>query len=685
MADITIEQVREKFPQYKDLSDEQLAQGLHKKYYADMPFEDFAKKIGYSAVKGRSEVVPEYPKINPLTRKPKAMTESESQAASTGAYQGMAGSLAGGALTDVLNIPSGLFNIGARLAEKYAGKPEGSSLRAPTLPSSADISSYLFGPATGAQQRGREFGGVLGSFALGSTVPKLVGSIVSGGSKLVSTALGRPLRAAEETLISKVQSLGESRINELSAEEKATLSNLASEQAAAEQKLASETERKAVAEKAGEKAKGAEERAVLGLKGTRVGEEFGERAILPMTKQKLGEDVRSLVTNFVDSIKSIRKTKADQEFAKAFSSAAEKEFAGVPFISNKKMSDLKKFLDDRLEQTTDESIARNLKRIRSALFEGRIEGDKVVAAPSFKSAEDIRRLLGDAVSGVTAEGYEAIGQNLARDIYGKLSDAMKDFSPGFDKYLARYKDLSQTIEGAGTKLGKAVIGEEKTAPGFYNVSADKLVDRVFSSPESIRTFTEAVGGNRQPVEALAERYLSNQLATKSTEEARKFLTSDKTRAILEELGPEFRSRIETRYFTKATEQSRIAEAAKGVVSESEKAIDDLTKQIKDITKTVETTKENLSALQSKVNTGLERIRLAVSDSDRVQNATALLSDLKSTMPPEIYAEAENLVTKVKEAADRRSQANKFLLKGAGLVGVGGLASYFGLPKVIGGQ
>jgi hypothetical protein len=49
MADMTIQDVRQKFPQYSDLSDEKLAQGIHKKYYPDMPFEDFSKKIGYSA------------------------------------------------------------------------------------------------------------------------------------------------------------------------------------------------------------------------------------------------------------------------------------------------------------------------------------------------------------------------------------------------------------------------------------------------------------------------------------------------------------------------------------------------------------------------------------------------------------------------------------------------------------
>lgn len=41
-----IAEVRAKFPQYNDMSDADLAQALHKKYYADIPFDQFAGKIG---------------------------------------------------------------------------------------------------------------------------------------------------------------------------------------------------------------------------------------------------------------------------------------------------------------------------------------------------------------------------------------------------------------------------------------------------------------------------------------------------------------------------------------------------------------------------------------------------------------------------------------------------------------
>jgi hypothetical protein len=47
MADLTISDVRAKYPQYDNLSDQQLAESLHKKFYSDLPFEEFSKKIGY--------------------------------------------------------------------------------------------------------------------------------------------------------------------------------------------------------------------------------------------------------------------------------------------------------------------------------------------------------------------------------------------------------------------------------------------------------------------------------------------------------------------------------------------------------------------------------------------------------------------------------------------------------------
>lgn len=68
----TIAEIREKYPQYSDLSDEQLAKGLHQKFYSDLPFEDFAGKIGFASeasyivdgkVVKKSEIAPNDPRF----------------------------------------------------------------------------------------------------------------------------------------------------------------------------------------------------------------------------------------------------------------------------------------------------------------------------------------------------------------------------------------------------------------------------------------------------------------------------------------------------------------------------------------------------------------------------------------------------------------------------------------------
>lgn len=46
-APVTLDTIRQKYPQYKDVDDETLARGLHEKFYSQLPFNDFAAKVGY--------------------------------------------------------------------------------------------------------------------------------------------------------------------------------------------------------------------------------------------------------------------------------------------------------------------------------------------------------------------------------------------------------------------------------------------------------------------------------------------------------------------------------------------------------------------------------------------------------------------------------------------------------------
>lgn len=57
-----IKEIRQKYPQYDDLSDQQLADGLHKKYYSDLPKDDFYKRINLGTTAPATTTKKEEPK-----------------------------------------------------------------------------------------------------------------------------------------------------------------------------------------------------------------------------------------------------------------------------------------------------------------------------------------------------------------------------------------------------------------------------------------------------------------------------------------------------------------------------------------------------------------------------------------------------------------------------------------------
>lgn len=60
---ITLSSIREKFPMYSKVSDEQLIIGLHKKYYSDIPFKQFNENIVYDNAPDPTEGMSNFDKV----------------------------------------------------------------------------------------------------------------------------------------------------------------------------------------------------------------------------------------------------------------------------------------------------------------------------------------------------------------------------------------------------------------------------------------------------------------------------------------------------------------------------------------------------------------------------------------------------------------------------------------------
>jgi len=65
-------QFRKKYPQYGDMTDEQIAKGIHKRYYPDLDFGDFSKRIGYTLGAAQETPMDETEKMQRMTPEPRA-------------------------------------------------------------------------------------------------------------------------------------------------------------------------------------------------------------------------------------------------------------------------------------------------------------------------------------------------------------------------------------------------------------------------------------------------------------------------------------------------------------------------------------------------------------------------------------------------------------------------------------
>jgi hypothetical protein len=106
---MNIQEIRQKYPQYNDLSDEQLADGLHKKYYSDLPKDDFYGKIGLK------QKAPEAP---PVQTGPRVLPDSDT---SSDLVRGATNYLP--QLQEMGGAAEALFGVGlSKLGAKETGK-----------------------------------------------------------------------------------------------------------------------------------------------------------------------------------------------------------------------------------------------------------------------------------------------------------------------------------------------------------------------------------------------------------------------------------------------------------------------------------------------------------------------------------------------------------------------------------
>lgn len=282
------------------------------------------------------------------------------------------------------------------------------------------------------------------------------------------------------------------------------------------------------------------------LPGMRVAQEAGRFKPIAQTTQEIGDEIRGATTRVLDTLKARREANAQKLKQDAFGKAFQKEAVLNETVeSTKAYKDALQEIDAMIKNPVTgltnvpvDEVANQLKKVRGFLDRTVVnEAGEVVSRPtaSFEGLETARRFLNDRALGLPAEGYDAIGQQMAGQLANRIEAIMKEFSPGIEKFLNQYRKDSEPLRVFQTKVGKTLTGEQLPTPGtnFFNYAAKDLPGAVFKSRENYDALVGALGNNRQLAESQAKRFFAAQLESKgSAKEVENFIRQN--RAMLKE-------------------------------------------------------------------------------------------------------------------------------------------------------
>jgi hypothetical protein len=321
-------------------------------------------------------------------------------------------------------------------------------------------------------------------------------------------------------------------------------------------------------------------------------EEAGRFKPIAQTTQEIGDEIRGATTRVLDNLKARREANAQTLKQDAFGTAFQKEAAGETIQSTKAYDDALQEIDAMIRNpvtgltgTPVDEIAGQLRKVRGFLDRTIVNeaGEVVSRAPaSFEGLETARRFLNDRAFGLPAEGYDAIGQQMAGQLANRIEAIMKEFSPGIEKFLNQYRKDSEPLRVFQSKVGKVLTGEQLPTPGtnFFNYAAKDLPGAVFKSRENYNALVGALGNNRQLAESQAKRFFAAQLESKgSAKEVENFIRQN--RAMLREtnaLADAERYAINLRTAEKRGEVAKqIGETERKTVKEQTQLLNDIRK------------------------------------------------------------------------------------------------------------
>jgi len=145
---------------------------------------------------------------------------------------------------------------------------------------------------------------------------------------------------------------------------------------------------------------------------------------------------------------------------------------------------------------------------------------------TFQALDDVRRKLGEAFRGKPAEGYEAIGEAMAKDLYGKVSEIQKKFAGApQEKLLHDYAMRTEGLQPFMSKTGRQATALDKFNPDEFATDASTLPSKYFKTSAGIKALRELVGNETQ-INRSAMEFVNRELKDASGPQVRAWMSKN---------------------------------------------------------------------------------------------------------------------------------------------------------------
>lgn len=146
---------------------------------------------------------------------------------------------------------------------------------------------------------------------------------------------------------------------------------------------------------------------------------------------------------------------------------------------------------------------------------------------SFNAVDQTRRQLGDVFRGKPAQGYEGIDSNVARDVYGRISELQKKYAgPAQEKLLDDYHANTEGLQIFSSKMGKKATALDQYRPEQYATDPSTLPGAYFKTRASVQALRDLTGSNKTVAVAALE-HMDKELAGKSGPQVREWMTKNR--------------------------------------------------------------------------------------------------------------------------------------------------------------